>query len=349
MNIFLNDNDIDIPIGTSVEQLLIQLGSIEKQPTITINNEVIEAASYSKVIKEKDVVNVTRLGRKRYKTEELGFLDRFYRFRKQFKMNNIYKLKYYLCGLSFLSPSETVKCSDGFIQFYCPNSMIRSRARSLLTKEPETINWIKEIPKNDCLWDIGANVGVFSLYASLRGINVVAFEPLDLNYNILCKNIEINAASKNISGFNIALNSETTLDYFYIQHSQAGSSGNTFGQAYDVQRGKVFNDYLVQPTLGYTIDDFIETFDITIPNYIKMDVDGIEYKILSGARGLLKDTRLKSILVEIDLLNVGARKKIITLLGENDFKLIQIGDIVVNGNTMVFPMSGSCSNYRFIR
>jgi len=349
MKIFLNDNDIDIPIGTSVEQLIIQLGSIEKRPTITINNEVIEAASYSKVIKENDVLNFTRLGRKRYKTEELGLRDRFYRFRKQFKTKNIYKLKYYLCGLSFLSPSETIKCSDGLVKFYCPNLRTRSRALGLMDNEPNTINWIKEIPKGDCLWDIGANVGVFSLYASLRGVNVVAFEPLDSNYSILCKNIEINAASKNISGFNIALNSETTLDYFYIQHSQAGSSGNTFGQAYDVQRGKVFNDYLVQPTLGYTIDDFIETFDITTPNYIKMDVDGIEYKILSGARGLLKDTRLKSILVEIDLLNVGARKKIITLLGENDFKLVQIGDIVVNGNTRVLPRFGSCYNYRFIR
>ena len=349
MKIYINDNDIDIPIGTSVEQLLIQLGSIDKQPTVTINNEVIEAVSYSKVIKEKDVVNVTRLGRKRYKPEELGFLDRFYRFRKQLKVKNIYKLKYYLYGLSFLSPFETVKCSEDFLKFYCPNLITRGRACSLLTKEPETINWIKEIPKNDCLWDIGACVGVFSLYASLRGINVVAFEPLDANYHILCKNIEINPVCKNISGFNIALNSETTFDYFYIQHSQAGSSGNTFGQAYDVQRGKGFNDYLVQPTLGYTIDDFIETFDITIPNYIKMDVDGIEYKILSGARGLLKDTRLKSILIEIDLFNVGARDKIITLLWENDFKLVRIDDIVVKENRMVFPKPGSCFNYRFIR
>ena len=154
MKIFLNDNDIDIPIGTSVEQLLIRLGSIEKQPTITINNEVIEAASYSKVIKENDVLNVTRLGRKRYKTEELGFRDRFYRFRKQFKMKNIYKLKYYLCGLSFLTPSETVKCSDGFIKFYCPNLIIRGRACSLLTKEPETINCLQpSIKQESCIID----------------------------------------------------------------------------------------------------------------------------------------------------------------------------------------------------
>ena len=349
MKIFLNDNDIDMPIGMSVEQLLIQLGVIDKQPTVTINNEIIEAVSYSKVIKEKDVVNVTRLGRKRYKTENLGFLDRFYRFRKQLKVKNTYKLKYYLYGLSFLSPFETVKCSEDFLKFYCPNLITRGRACSLLTKEPETINWIKEIPKNDYLWDIGASVGVFSLYASLRGINVVAFEPLDANYHILCKNIEINPVCKNISGFNIALNDETTLDYFYIQNPQAGSSGNTFGQAYDVQRGKGFNDYLVQPTLGYTIDDFIETFDITIPNYIKMDVDGIEYKILSGAKELLKDTSLKSILIEIDLFNVGARDKIITLLGENDFKLVRIDDIVVKENRMVFPKPGSCFNHRFIR
>ena len=91
MKIFLNDNDIDMPIGMSVEQLLIQLGVIDKQPTVTINNEIIEAVSYSKVIKEKDVVNVTRLGRKRYKTENLGFLDRFYRFRKQLKVKNTYE------------------------------------------------------------------------------------------------------------------------------------------------------------------------------------------------------------------------------------------------------------------
>ena len=268
MNIFLNDNDIDIPIGTSVEQLLIQLGVIDKQPTVTINNEVIEAASYSKVIKEKDVVNVTRLGRKRYKTEELGFLDRFYRFRKQLKVKNTYKLKYYLYGLSFLSPFETVKCSEDFLKFYCPNLITRGRACSLLTKEPETINWIKEIPKNDCLWDIGANVGVFSLYACLRGINVISFEPLHSNYHILCKNVEVNNFSNKILAFKIALSDETKLDFFYIKNVWDGASGNTFGDASNIIR-LPFHEFSTQPTLGYTIYDFMNTFNVAFPNYIK--------------------------------------------------------------------------------
>jgi FkbM family methyltransferase len=347
MKIFLNDNDIDIPIGTSVEQLIIQLGSIEKRPTITINNEVIEAASYSKVIKENDVLNFTRLGRKRYKTEELGLRDRFYRFRKQFKTKNIYKLKYYLCGLSFLSPSETIKCSDGLVKFYCPNLRTRSRALGLMDNEPNTINWIKEIPKGDCLWDIGANVGVFSLYACLRGINVISFEPLHSNYNILCKNVEINNFSNKMLAFKVALSDETKLDIFYINNAWDGASGNTFGEASNII-GLPFHEYSTQPTLGYTIYDFINTFNVAFPNFIKIDVDGIENKILKGGIEILKDERLKSMLVEIDILRNGARDEIVTLLGGNGFKLVQINGVAVNENKMVFP-PGRCCNYLFIR
>jgi FkbM family methyltransferase len=347
MKIFFNDNVIDVPIGTSVEHLINQLGGIIKQPNVSINNEVVEAASYSKVIKEKDVVNVIMLGTKRYKPEELGSRDRFYRFRKQFKVKKIYKLKYYLYGLLSSTPIETVKCSDGFLKFYCPNLVTRMRASSLLTKETDTIDWINEMPKGDCLWDIGANVGVFSLYACLRGINVISFEPLHSNYHILCKNVEVNNFSNKILAFKIALSDETKLDFFYIKNVWDGASGNTFGDASNIIR-LPFHEFSTQPTLGYTIYDFMNTFNVAFPNYIKIDVDGIENKILKGGIEILKDERLKSMLVEIDILRNGARDEIVTLLGENGFKLVQINGVAVNENKMVFP-PGRCCNYLFIR
>lgn len=350
MKIFFNDNVVDVPIGTSVEYLINQLGGIKKQPTVSINNEVIEASSYSKVIKEKDIVNVIMLTTKRSKPEELGFRDRFYRFRKQLKVKNIYKLKYYLYGLLSSAPIETVKCPDGVLKFNCPNLVARGRACSLLTKETDTIDWINEMPKGDCLWDIGANVGAFSLYACLRGINVISFEPLHSNYNILCKNVEINNFSNKMLAFKVALSDETKLDIFYINNAWDGASGNTFGEASNII-GLPFHEYSTQPTLGYTIYDFINTFNVAFPNFIKIDVDGIENKILKGGIEILKDERLKSMLVEIDILRNGAKDEIVTLLGENGFKLVQIGGVVVvneNKNKKVFP-PGRCLNYLFIR
>ena len=51
------------------------------------------------------------------------------------------------------------------------------RFNTLLDKEPETIEWIDSFKPGETLWDIGANVGIYSIYAGLRGLNVLSFEP----------------------------------------------------------------------------------------------------------------------------------------------------------------------------
>jgi hypothetical protein len=52
--------------------------------------------------------------------------------------------------------------------------------------------------------------------------------------------------------------------------------------------------------VGYSVDAFIETYRPEFPNHIKIDVDGIENRIISGAVKTLADVRLKSLLVELD-------------------------------------------------
>ena len=39
--------------------------------------------------------------------------------------------------------------------------------KPLLTKEPGTIAWIEGFTEDDVFWDVGANVGLYSLYAGI--------------------------------------------------------------------------------------------------------------------------------------------------------------------------------------
>ncbi len=52
--------------------------------------------------------------------------------------------------------------------------------------------------------------------------------------------------------------------------------------------------------MGFTIDEFIEKFSPPFPAHIKIDVDGIEKKIVLGAKKTMSDPRLKSILIELN-------------------------------------------------
>ena len=51
---------------------------------------------------------------------------------------------------------------------------------------------------------------------------------------------------------------------------------------------------------GNNINFLIEQNILTIPNYIKIDVDGIEFLILRGANKYLSHKNLKEILIELN-------------------------------------------------
>jgi len=198
-----------------------------------------------------------------------------------------------------IAPILTEETEFGRISFFCPGKIPEWRAKKLLTKEPETIEWINGFNKTDIFWDIGANVGVYSLYAALRGLSVLAFEPSPSNYYLLSRNIEINKMDENISAYCIALNNVTKLDTFYMANTELGGALNSFGEARDWQ-GKFFEASLKQAMVGFSLDDFIQQFYPPFPNHIKIDVDGIEDSIIKGANDTLKDSRLKSVLIELD-------------------------------------------------
>ena len=84
--------------------------------------------------------------------------------------------------------------------FHTPNWLTEYRARTLLTKEPETISWINKFPSNQVFFDVGANIGVYSVYAaSIKNAQVIAFEPSFLNLELLYRNIQSNHLENKIT------------------------------------------------------------------------------------------------------------------------------------------------------
>ena len=61
----------------------------------------------------------------------------------------------------------------------------RYRAISFEDKEPETLKWIESFDQNQCLLDVGANIGIYSLFALLKGHEVIAIEPEAITFHSL--------------------------------------------------------------------------------------------------------------------------------------------------------------------
>jgi FkbM family methyltransferase len=169
-------------------------------------------------------------------------------------------------------------------------------------KEPDTVQWIEEnLKPGDVLYDIGANIGAYSLVASKYcgdSIEVYAFEPSVFNYYELSQNIILNKCQESIKPYMIALSDKTgssVLNYRSLAH---GRAGHALGPAVDYKE-EPFLPIYQQHVMSFSIDDLIEHFDFPVPNYIKLDVDGIELEILYGAARTLESQAVKSLLVEV--------------------------------------------------
>jgi FkbM family methyltransferase len=182
--------------------------------------------------------------------------------------------------------------------FFIPNALCRYRVETFSSKEPETLNWIDSFKNDVIFWDIGANIGLYSIYAAkAKNAQVLAFEPSVFNLEFLAKNIYANDLQKNISIFPLALSDKTDFNLFKMNNPIWGGALSAFGVDYD-QSGGVFNASFEYSIAGLSADRTIEVFKLPSPSHIKIDVDGIEHLILAGAAVVLK--KVDSILIEID-------------------------------------------------
>ena len=246
---------------------------------------------------------------------------------------------------------KSIKILDKKINFFVPNPTINWRVDTYFTKEPETLEWIDSFEKKENLifWDIGANVGLYSIYNSLKNPNslTVAFEPSSSNLRVLTRNISINNLEKRIKLVPIPLtNKENIFQEMREGNFVEGGALNSFGEKFNFE-GKVFKPSMKYNLLGTTMNYFIENSILDIPDYIKIDVDGIEHLILEGGDKFLNNEKVKSLSIEINEDFKEQYDKVLNLMEKYKFKILH-----KKHNDAMFPKGNrynSIYNYIFTK
>lgn len=199
---------------------------------------------------------------------------------------------------------------DKTMRFALTGSSSIKRVRSLFSKEPITLAWIDSFAEGDTMYDVGANVGMYTVYAAvMRGAEVYAFEPEALNYAELNKNIYLNNLHGQALGYCLALSDVDKTDRLLLSDFGLGISYHDFEENSWTEDKQFAPDWTVskdnrrpQGCIGRRVDTLV-TDGIPVPHHIKIDVDGLEHRVIEGMLDTLRQPNLKTVLIEINFDN----------------------------------------------
>ena len=213
--------------------------------------------------------------------------------------------------LSSFSHNKWKKVLHNGYSFYIhtPNALCRYRAKSFSYKEPETLEWIDSMTNSSVLWDIGSNIGLYSVYAAYNASFVVAFEPMLENLVELKRNIVKNNLSRKVCLVPLGLSCH---------------SGILWMSSLTEQIGRAFNHLDSFPshnTLSYQTVAGDEKIVESLPNptHIKIDVDGNELSVLKSIQGVL--SHATSICIELDFSNSEELNNVVDFMSSHGFNM----------------------------
>jgi FkbM family methyltransferase len=134
---------------------------------------------------------------------------------------------------------------------------------------------------SDVCFDLGANVGFYTLLFARRARRVVAFEPLPRNLAFLARAVEINRC-RNVTIVPWAVSESSGLARFSPGDNSALGRLSADGE---------------QPVATISLDEFVATYGLR-PTFLKIDVEGAEASILRGSTKVLEELGPK-ILIEM--------------------------------------------------
>lgn len=195
-----------------------------------------------------------------------------------FRHSRLYTFIYYL------RKKNTLIIGGVKLSFLVSQLSDASGLRNTFRRERFVWEYIQRVLRpGDIFWDVGANIGFYSLLAAgCSDVKVIAFEPNPATVGVLKKNIEINNRS-NIRVLNIALSElEGRAGFNTIK------LGSTDARAHLVNE-KTKGNIEVDVHRG---DKLVEFGVVPKPNILKIDVEGAEYLVMKGMSGALSNCRL---------------------------------------------------------
>lgn len=214
----------------------------------------------------------------------------------------IYKIKKFDLRDYFLlwarTRKKTITHGAEFYTLYVPNSILRYRADTFSTKEPGTLTWIDNFIPHAVFWDVGANVGLYSIYAGRKpGTKIFSMEPSVFNLEYLARNVVANDLQERIVIVPLCISDSVGVGRFNMSSTAWGGALSTFKERFD-QNGNDLKLVFTYHSLGISLDNIQEIWNLPAPDYLKIDVDGLEHYILKGGEKVLSVVR--SVLVEIN-------------------------------------------------
>jgi FkbM family methyltransferase len=153
--------------------------------------------------------------------------------------------------------------------------------------------------------DVGANEGQYALEAAtrLKPRAIYSFEPSSAAFSRLCKRVEETGYSQIIMPQRTAVGERA--GEAILHSSQAGA---TIGSLLPLRTPyEPFREREDEPVAIITLDEFCRHYDIDNIDLLKIDVEGFEYKVLTGAEGLLRSRAIKNIQFEFGEAHIDAR------------------------------------------
>ncbi len=168
---------------------------------------------------------------------------------------------------------------------------------------------IKHIKEKSTIIDIGAQMGVFSIYAGLlkKSGKIYSYEPFKPNYDLLIKNIELNHLKNKIFAFQLGIGKNEEERDFILCPINTGGHG-----FYCTDGGKKIKIKTI------SLKKVFEENKIRECDFLKMDCEGAEYEILYNTPKKYLD-RIKSMSVEYH--KNGDVNKLKKYLEKNGFKI----------------------------
>jgi len=167
--------------------------------------------------------------------------------------------------------------------------------------EEEFSNYLREtIKETDTCIDVGANVGYYTLLMArlARKGMVHSFEPVPLNYHLLCANLLANRIQNVVANQSVIADQEADTE-FVVANDSAYSSLIDTGRKPVEARVRVHTN---------TLDRYCRQHQIARVDVLKIDVEGAEEKILSGSALLLGNKARQPRLMMLELYEPMLRK-----------------------------------------
>ena len=161
-------------------------------------------------------------------------------------------------------------------------------------KEPETVEWLERtFSDSNVLYDIGANVGAYSLVAAAAGgpnSRVIAIEASPFTFASLCANVVLNDFTERITPLQLLLTERAGVRSFVLGSTIAGEASHPG----ELMGGRGL-DLAAMP-----LDEAVRLLQLPHATHLKIDVDGGEDAVLDGAAATLRSPALMHLLIEVE-------------------------------------------------